>query len=274
MLSANSRQLTHGTGDYKQERDRALESRIRRSTAAQPPETAGRSVQYARQEEQRVQPTCGSPGATRTSEALIHVNDLLEMEVKRIAHALHDEAGQTLTLVHLKLAEMERQARSQCTAGFMEVRQLLVGIEEQLGQLSHELRPVILDEFGLVPALESLADNFGKRTGLDIAVIAATRERFPAPLEIALYRIVQEALTNANRHAKARRITVQIRVEANMVHCFVSDDGAGFNCEAARSGLGLLGIRERLVHLGGRLTIASRIGEGTRIAVAIPMERI
>jgi signal transduction histidine kinase len=196
------------------------------------------------------------------------------MEVKRIAHALHDEAGHTLTLVHLKLAEIERQARSQCTAGFIEVRQLLDGIEEQLGQLSRELPPVILDEFGLVPALESLADNFGKRTGLDIAVIAATRERFPAPLEIALYRTVQEALINANRHAKARRITVEIRVEAGMVHCCVSDDGAGFNCETARGGLGLLGIRERLAHLGGRLTITSRIGEGTRIAVDIPMEKV
>jgi signal transduction histidine kinase len=104
-------------------------------------------------------------------------------------------------------------------------------------------------------------------------VTAATRERFPAPVEIALYRIVQETVINANRHARARRITVQIRVEAGMVHCCVSDDGAGFNCEAARDGLGILGIRERLVHLGGRLTIASRIGEGTRIAVAIPMEK-
>jgi signal transduction histidine kinase len=211
--------------------------------------------------------------ADRTGDALIHVNDLLEMEVRRIAHALHDEAGQTLTVVHLKLAEMERQASSQCAAAFVEIRQLLDGIEEQLRQFSHELRPVILDEFGLVPALESLADSFGKRTGLDIAVIAATRERFPTPVEIALYRIVQETLINANRHARAQRVTVQIRVEANVVHCCVSDDGAGFDCETAPGGLGLLGIRERLVHLGGRLTITSRIGEGTRIAVDVPMER-
>jgi signal transduction histidine kinase len=117
---------------------------------------------------------------------------------------------------------------------------------------------------------EALADSFGKRAGLDIAVIAATRERLPAPLEIALYRIAQEALINANRHARARRITVQIRVEANMVHCCVSDDGVGFGCETAPVGLGLLGIRERLAQLGGRLTITSRIGEGTRIAVDIP----
>jgi signal transduction histidine kinase len=216
---------------------------------------------------------CDFHCADRTSEALIQVNDLLEMEVRRIAHALHDGAGQTLTVVHLKLAEMERQMFSQCTTGFMEVRQLLDRVEEKLRQFSHELRPVILDEFGLVPALEYLADSFGKRTGLDIAVIAATRERFPAPLEIALYRTVQEALINTNRHAKARRITVQIGVEARMVHCCVSDDGVGFHCEAARGGLGILGIRERLVHLGGRLTITSRIGEGTRIAVATPMER-
>jgi signal transduction histidine kinase len=186
---------------------------------------------------------------------------------------LHDEAGQTLTLVHLKLAEMERQASSQFTGGFVELRQLLDGIEEQLGQVSRELQPVILDQDGLVPALEALADSFGKRTRLDIAVIAATRERFPAPLEIALYRIVQEALINANRHAKARRITVQIRVEANEVHCCVSDDGAGFDCETAPRGLGLLGIRERLVQLGGRLAITSRIGEGTTITLAIPMEK-
>ncbi|HXB68744.1 MAG TPA: sensor histidine kinase [Candidatus Acidoferrales bacterium] len=253
--------------------DLGLESGNGQSTAAQPPETTERGVQSVRHEEQVVPSAGDSHGADRAGAALIHVNDLMEMEVRRIAHALHDEAGQTLTLVHLKLAEIERLTSSQGTPGFGEVRQLLDRIEEQLGQLSHELRPVILDELGLVPALESLADNFGKRTGLDIAVIATTRGRFPTALETALYRIVQETLINANRHARARHITVQIRVEAGMVHCSVSDDGAGFDCESAKGGLGLLGIRERLVHLGGRLTINSRIGEGTRIAVAIPMER-
>jgi signal transduction histidine kinase len=229
--------------------------------------------QSARQDEQRVPSACDFECAYRTSGALIHINDLLEMEVRRIAHALHDEAGQTLTAVHLKLAEMERQMFSQGAAGFVEVRQLLGRVEEQLRQFSHELRPALLDEFGLVPALEALADSFGKRTGLDIAVIATTRERFPTPLETALYRIVQETLINANRHARARRVTIQIRVETKMIHCSVLDDGVGFDCEAAREGLGLLGIRERLVNLCGRLTITSRIGEGTRIAVALPMER-
>jgi signal transduction histidine kinase len=146
-------------------------------------------------------------------------------------------------------------------------------VEDQLRQFSHELRPVILDELGLVPALEWLARSFGQRTGLDIAVVATTCERFPTPLETAMYRIVQETLINANRHARAQHITVQIRVETNMIHCCVSDDGAGFDCQAARGGLGLLGIRERIVNLCGRLTITSEIGKGTKIAIALPMDR-
>ncbi|HXB68746.1 MAG TPA: sensor histidine kinase [Candidatus Acidoferrales bacterium] len=273
MSSSISGLLAYGTGGYIQERDQVLESKIRRSTAVQPRGAIERCVQSARYQEQRVPSACNFQCADRSSDALIHINDLLEMEASRIAHALHDQAGQALTVVHLKLAEMEHLVASQRAAGFAEVRQLLDHVEEELRQFSHELRPIILDEFGLVPALESLADSFGKRTGLDVAVIAATRERFSIALETALYRIAQETLINANRHARARQITIAIRVEARTVLCSVSDDGAGFTCGAAQGGLGLRGIRERVVNLGGRLAITSRIGEGTTISVAIPMER-
>jgi two-component system sensor histidine kinase UhpB len=273
MLSGTSRQLAYGTGEYSNEPNQVIESGIRRSIAVQPLETFERGVHSARHVKQRVPNACDFRCTDRASDALIHINDLLEMEARRIAHALHDQAGQVLTVVHLKLAEMERQVPSQCTAGFAEVRQLLDDVEEELRQFSHELRPIILDEFGLVTAVESLADSFGKRTGLDVAVIATKRERFPTALETALYRIVQEALTNANRHARARRITIKIRVEAGMVHCSVADDGTGFNCGTARGGLGLRGIRERAANLGGRLEITSGTGQGTTISVAIPMER-
>lgn len=212
-------------------------------------------------------------GAQEGTRALRHFNEVLENEVKRIAHALHDEAGQMLASVHVRLADIVGDMPPQARRRFDEVEQMLHEVGGQLRDLSHELRPTMLDDLGLVPALEFLAEKVTKRTGLAIFVSAETQQRLPAPVETALYRIVQEALNNAVRHAHARSAIVELSLAPTRVCCSVRDDGRGFVVPAngGSQGLGLIGIRERLNALGGALRIVTKPQQGSTLFADIPL---
>jgi signal transduction histidine kinase len=206
---------------------------------------------------------------------LRHLNETLEQEAKRIAHALHDEAGQLLVSVHLALAELERDCPLTAQPGFRRVQGQLEQIEYQLRHLSHELRPTVLDDLGWLPAIEFLADGVSKRAQLPIQVRSSFSGRLPEAIETALYRVVQEALTNASRHARATWVRIEVECDADRLRCVISDDGVGFDvasCDRG-SGLGLKGMRERLSAVEGTLQIASTPGEGTQILVQLPMDR-
>lgn len=207
--------------------------------------------------------------------ALHHMNQSLEEELKRIAHALHDEAGQLLAAVHLSLDQVERELGPAAPAGLTVVKQHLDDVYQQLRHLSHELRPTILDDLGLVPAIEFLSQGIAKRSGLRIAVQSTPAARLPVPVETVLYRVVQEALNNIHKHAHAKLVKIQVRISAKMVKCLISDDGMGFNPDGtpdrpAVRGLGLLGMREKLQRLGGALKIESAAGQGTRLLISVP----
>ncbi len=213
----------------------------------------------------------------RAEGALRHLNAALEDEVKRIAHALHDEAGQLLASVHIVLADIARELPPSASQRLEEVRGLLNKIEEQLRHLSHELRPTILDDLGLLPALEFLADGVSKRTGLRIAVEGTPGTRLPAATETALYRIVQEALTNVTKHAGAARAEIRFARAGRVLRCTIRDDGVGFGVPPARpgrgpGGLGLLGIEERLNVVGGTLNVVSTPGQGAELLITVPLE--
>lgn len=213
----------------------------------------------------------------RVQEALRRLNETLEEEARRIAHALHDEAGQLLASVQLALEEVARTLAPPAGERLREVRRLLDLTEEQLRRLSHELRPTILDDLGLVPALEFLAGGVSARGGLRITVAGSWEGRLPALVETALYRSVQEALTNVTRHARATRVSVYLEREGEAIRCAVRDDGGGFDVPAALArrgerGLGLIGIRERVAALGGTLEILSSPGRGCELAITIPLE--
>jgi len=209
--------------------------------------------------------------------ALRRVNEALEQEAKRIAHTLHDEAGQLLAAVHMTLNEVACELPSEGSGRLQGVRELLDQIEEQLRHLSHELRPTILDDLGLVPALEFLAEGVSRRTGLRIAVEGGNGNRLPEVIETALYRVVQEALNNVSKHARATRVQIRVWRTDKLIRCSVSDDGRGFEAASMlsgpdRRGLGLLGIYERLNALGGAVEIDSAPGRGTALQIQIPME--
>ena len=210
-------------------------------------------------------------------QALHHLNEALEQEIKRIAHALHDEAGQLLASVHIGLAEVARDLPPHAAQRLENVQGLLDKIEEQLRHLSHELRPTILDDLGLRPALEFLADGVARRTGLQIGIEGSPGARLPTPTETALYRVVQEALTNVTKHAQATRVSITLARSGRLLRCAIRDDGVGF--DAARvlarrgsRGLGLIGIQERLHGVGGRLDIIATPGSGTQLIMSVPVE--
>ncbi len=208
--------------------------------------------------------------------ALRRLNEMLEEEARRIAHALHDEAGQLLVSVHLALKDVADGLPPRARDRLMGIRAPLDEIERHLRRLSHELRPTVLDDLGLVPALEFLVQGVSARAGIPIAVEGPKSPRLPAPIEVALYRVVQEAVRNATKHAVANRVQIRVAVQEDEVRCSVKDDGRGFDVPAALNrkgdrGLGLIGIRERLNALGGQLTIDSSRGRGTELRITIPL---
>ncbi len=213
----------------------------------------------------------------RAEEALRHLNEALEEQAKRIAHELHDEAGQLVTSIYLALNEIAREVSDPVRKRLRRAMELLDQIEVQQRRLCHELRPRILDDQGLVPALEFLAKGISARAGISVGVESPTKERLPSSIETALYRIVQEGLTNVTRHARASHVRVRLRWEEKAVHCSIEDDGTGFDVGAVLNtrrgrGLGLLGIWQRLDPLHGWLTINSKPEHGTQLLVTIPLE--
>ncbi len=216
-------------------------------------------------------------GFREAVSALRHLNEILELEVKRIAHALHDEAGQLLVAVHLALADLNRDLPALHHDRVRHVQELLDQVDVQLRRLSHELRPTILDDLGLVPAIQFLAEGVSKRTNRAITIHTSVKDRLPTTVEIGLYRIVQEALTNVVKHSQARNVHIQVDRSVGLLRCSIRDDGAGFDVPAvlARKGdgsLGLRGIQERLDALGGRLEIQSSPGRGTSLLINVPLE--
>src|SRR5713226_10066568 len=141
-------------------------------------------------------------------KALRQLNETLEEEIKRIAYAVHDEAGQLLVAVHLALSEVASGLPERQQAQFARIKELLNEVDKHLRRYSHELRPTILDDLGWIPAIRFLADGVSKRANLPIHIDATISGRLSISVETTLYRIVQEALTNAVKHAKASNVWI------------------------------------------------------------------
>lgn len=209
------------------------------------------------------------------NSALRRLYDVLEEEAKRIAHVLHDDASQILAVAYLELADIVRTSPGEVGERVAVVVKHLDEVREQIRRLSHELRPLILDQLGLVPALNFLANGFTKRSKLEINVSGDTGGRLPQAIETVLYRCVQEALNNVVRHAQATRVDIKVWVEDDLIHCIVRDNGVGFEVPEDRKrmyrGLGLVGIHERVGALHGECKLTSAPGEGTELQVVIPL---
>ena len=202
--------------------------------------------------------------------------DIREDERTRIAREIHDSLGQALTALKLELAAAQDAAsrESPALSGRLRVTALMVDdLVKSVRRIASELRPPILDQLGLPAALEWLAQDFERRTGIRCQATALTTSvGITTELGTALFRIVQEALTNVARHAGATRVGIELGLKSGCVTLEIKDDGKGIT-EAGTTGpgsLGILGMRERAAALGGVLEVAPRPGGGTRVAAWFP----
>jgi signal transduction histidine kinase len=206
------------------------------------------------------------------SDALGRIVEAQELERRRLARELHDQTGQELTSVLLGLKAVEEartdEERAQSLAT---VREQVVETLHDVRRLAVELRPKALDDFGLVAALERLRDTFAERTRMRVDLEANVGSRLPSDVETALYRIVQEALTNIVKHAEASAVSIVLARRERSITAVIEDDGRGFTPEADGDGLGLLGMRERLALLRGTIKIESSPGAGTTIVAEVPL---
>jgi signal transduction histidine kinase len=204
-----------------------------------------------------------------------------EEERKRIAQELHDELGQALTAISLDLGGIEKalppESPPEIRARLIDARSLADEVDERISELALDLRPSLLDDLGLLPTLQWYLNRYSQRLGIEVAMdFKGLESRLPDEVETTLYRVIQEALTNIARHAQAGTVRLSLERSATAVAVTIQDDGRGFDVEAQSSaaelgGVGLLGINDRVSTLGGRVEIHSRLGQGVRIHIEIPL---
>ena len=206
-----------------------------------------------------------------------------EEERHRISLALHDDLGQSLMVLKLQLRGIEKnlppgpgaaKAIDECSVA----RDYLDTVIQNIRRISRNLRPVVLENFGLVSALQSLVEEFCLRQELQCSLdLDDVAKLFPAEAEIVIYRIFQEILTNIGKHAQATRVEIAVKKRQDHVHLSINDNGGGFDVKqalagtAGTGGMGLGSIEERVRMLDGTLQLWSEVGQGTRIAFNIPL---
>ena len=213
-------------------------------------------------------------------ELLEKVISAQEDERKRVARELHDETSQSLASLMVGLKVLESADRLEEVRGkALELRSIADRVLRGVHDLAWELRPSLLDSLGLAAAIQRSAEEYGERLGLsiDCQLTGFNQRRLPPEVETAVYRIVQEALTNAAKHAHAIRVSVVLRHRGTSLLAIVEDDGGGFDVEAVLGAaavekrLGLFGMSERAALLGGRFSVESAPGRGTTVFVEIPL---
>jgi signal transduction histidine kinase len=203
-----------------------------------------------------------------------------EEERTRIARELHDELGQALTGLKLDLAWMDRRLSrhaqpevvDRCASILGRLDDVMIAVR----RIITELRPSVLDQLGLADAIEWQAQDFASRTGLELELDLQCFGTSPSgPIASAVFRMLQEALTNIAKHARASRVRVALSIEGEMLSLDVTDDGRGISRDEMRGthSLGLLGLRERAIALGGSVNVFSEGASGTTVSLRLPLPR-
>jgi len=206
-----------------------------------------------------------------------HLQDSREHERRLIAREIHDELGHQLTALKIDLVSLERELQrtnSILASRATSMKALFDQVIGSVRRISSELRPGLLDDFGLATAIEWQAEAFEERTGVATEFVAdAGDDSVSAAVQIAVFRILQEALDNVARHARADRVRVALRREHGELRLEVSDDGVGFDLKRPQpeTALGLTGMRERAIGLGGSFRIETHPGAGTNVALILPL---
>jgi signal transduction histidine kinase len=193
-----------------------------------------------------------------------------ETERRSLSRELHDEVGQALSAVLVELRNLSARSGEQSREQVETIRGLVentVGVVRNMALL---LRPSMLDDLGLIPALRWQAREVSKRTSMEVSVVTdLATDDLPDEYKTCVYRVVQEALHNCSRHSHAGTVQIRVREEPGRLSLTIQDDGQGFDAKQSK-GLGLLGMEERVTGLGGRLEVHSEPGSGTILAVELP----
>lgn len=209
-------------------------------------------------------------------ELSAYLQSVREAERTRISRELHDELGQSLTALRLGLSFIESQqgpdASDACRKHLQMLKQITDSTVDAVQRIAADLRPPLLDELGLTAAIEWLAESFSERGGIACELALQPVGEIGAELSTAVFRIAQEALTNACRHGRADHVRVELSDADGTLRLVVADNGRGIDASATghRRSLGLLGMRERALMLGGKLAVSSEKGGGTRVEAQIP----
>ena len=256
-ISASHRKLTAEIAKRK-----AVEQELRKSERE-----SNRLLRQSRQLQEDLQ---------RLSRGILSAQ---EEERKRISRELHDLVAQTLTAINVHLANLKKEAAQNARGlkqNITRTQRLVERSVDKVHRFARELRPAVLDDLGLIPALRSFAESFAEDTGIRVNMTASAKvEELTNDRRTVLYRVAQEALTNVGRHAQARNVTVDIRELPNAIRMRIHDDGRAFDVERLLRSrkskrMGLLGMRERVEMVGGTFTIGSAPGKGTTVTARVP----
>ena len=212
------------------------------------------------------------------------IREAQEAERRRVARELHDSVIQILSSVKFRLQAIEEKLATTDEATWRDTLKAKAALEKAIGEvrrISRNLRPSELDDLGLAPALRSLCSEFGERTGMDVNLtINRLPKGIPDDIELNLYRIIQEALGNIEKHSRATKVSLRLARQASKLCAAISDNGCGFDPLAPRTrrskpgGMGLVDMRERAALLGGLCQLRSTPGSGTEITVEMPLKSI
>jgi signal transduction histidine kinase len=205
------------------------------------------------------------------SKRLVEVQD---SERRLMARELHDEIGQVLTGLQFILESGRRLAEGEAKKGFENAQAVVGGLIKQVRDLSMKLLPSMLEDMGLLPTLLWHFDQYLEQTGIEVSFEHfGIENRYPPAVELTVYRIIQEALTNTARYANIKRAQVRVVADDESIHLLVQDNGKGFDLEKTTPthAFGLMGMRERAFLMGGQLTVESAPGEGTTIKATLPI---
>lgn len=206
-----------------------------------------------------------------------HLLNIREEERKRIGREIHDELGQQLTAIKMDISWIAKKtdpSQEAFKTKLQNVIALLDGGNQSIRRILNELRPVILDDYGLLEALRWQAQQFTANTHIPVAMTASESDmRIPEEISTCIFRIFQEALTNITRYAKATQVKVSLDIDSDSVLLNIEDNGLGFDTELTKTkkSFGILGMKERVASLNGRFDLASVPGNGTRISIHIPI---
>jgi signal transduction histidine kinase len=206
-----------------------------------------------------------------------HVEAVLEDERTRVAREIHDELGQAMTALKIDLAWLQRQA-TRTPAVRKKMKQMAADVDDtiqRVRRISTELRPAILDDLGLVAAIEWQLEQFRKHTRIRADFVSSDEIiSISRPTAAAIFRVVQEALTNVMRHARATRVSITLDQVPDTLLISILDNGVGMARTQGKDlkSLGIVGMRERITRLGGDFKLLSRPGKGTRLEISIPKD--